>query len=257
MKRYHAFTGAYLGDFIAPGSGGLGGPQGIAVGPDGHVYVSSRDSDNVLKYDKTTGAFLGVFASLPDMTFPADLTFRGGLLYVSNFNPVSSYVARFNAVTGAFVDKFVTGLHTPDGQSWDSAGDLYVCSFGLGKVGKYNGTTGAFISDFVPSGFGGLSGALDSRFEPNGDFLVNSFNTGTVKRYNSSGGFLGDFASVGGWTQGMEIGPDGNLYVGDYQNSIIKKYNRANGMLLGNFTVGGGLLQPNNFIFRIPIHQIS
>ncbi len=257
VKRYDAFTGVYLGDFVTPGSGGLGGPQGIAVGPDGNIYVSSRDSDNVLRYNKTTGAFMGVFASLPDLAFPADLAFRGGHLYVSNFNGAGSYVARFDAMTGAFVDKFITNILGPDGLSWDTAGNLYVSSFGLGKVSKFNGTTGAFISDFVPAGFGGLGGPLDNRFEPNGDFLVSSFNTGTVKRYSSTGAYLGDFVSVGGATQGIEVGPDGNLYVGDYQNSMIKKYNRATGALLGVFASGGGLQQPNNFLFRIPLHQIS
>lgn len=251
VKRFHGLTGAFLGDFVTPGSGGLGGPQGIAFGPDGNLYVSSRDSDAVLRYNGQTGAFMGVFATLPDLAFPADITFRGGFLYVSNFVP-GGYVARFNATTGAFVDKFVTGIHTPDGQSWDAAGDLYVSSFGTNQILKYSCTTGAFISAFVPSGAGGLSGPLDSRFGANGEFFVNSFNSGTLKRYSSSGVYLGNFASAGGATQGVEIGLDGMLYVGNYQGSTISRFDPTTGAFLNTFASGNGLLQPNNFVFRGP-----
>lgn len=251
VKRFHGMTGAFLGDFVSPGSGGLGGPQGIAFGPDGNLYVASRDSDQVLRYNGQTGAFLGVFATLPDLAFPADITFRGPYLYVSNFVP-NGYVARFNAITGTFVDKFVTGIHTPDGQSWDANGDLYVSSFGTNQVVKYNGVTGAFISSFVPSSAGGLSGPLDNRFNSNGELLVNSFNTGTVKRYGPTGAYLGDFATAAGATQGMDIGLDGMLYIGNYQFSSIRRHDPTTGAFVGVFASGSGLLQPNNFIFRGP-----
>ena len=42
VKRYDAETGAYLGDFVAPGSGGLSTTQEVLFGPDGHLYVSGR-----------------------------------------------------------------------------------------------------------------------------------------------------------------------------------------------------------------------
>src|SRR5262245_11677339 len=40
--------------------GGLIEPEGIAFGPDGNLYVSSR-SDEVLRYDGTKGKFIDVF----------------------------------------------------------------------------------------------------------------------------------------------------------------------------------------------------
>src|SRR5436853_360049 len=51
----YGLTGALLGPFVTPGSGGLNSPQYITSGPDGNLYVSSTFSDQVLRYNGTTG----------------------------------------------------------------------------------------------------------------------------------------------------------------------------------------------------------
>src|SRR5262245_4373885 len=81
--------GAFLGTFVAGGSGGLASPNGILFGPDGDLYVASSalaghgalparpGTSQVLRYDGTTGAFLGTFVT-PDsggLRFPTFLTF--------------------------------------------------------------------------------------------------------------------------------------------------------------------------------------
>src|SRR5664279_693446 len=40
--------------FVAPGSGGLSQPKDLVVGPDGNVYVASRATNSVLRYDATS-----------------------------------------------------------------------------------------------------------------------------------------------------------------------------------------------------------
>ncbi|MGN6032451.1 MAG: Vgb family protein [Thermomicrobiales bacterium] len=41
--------------FVEPGAGGLHGPAGMAFGPDGALYVCSREAKQVLRFDAQTG----------------------------------------------------------------------------------------------------------------------------------------------------------------------------------------------------------
>lgn len=67
VRRY-SLEGAFLGTFIASGSGGLGVPVGLAFDEAANVaYVGSSVNDRVLRYNATTGAFIDVFAAAPGL----------------------------------------------------------------------------------------------------------------------------------------------------------------------------------------------
>src|SRR6266567_3945270 len=61
VVRFDGKTGKLIGDFVAPGSGGLSGTHGLAFGPDGNLYVNNRYGHNILRYNGRTGAFIDVF----------------------------------------------------------------------------------------------------------------------------------------------------------------------------------------------------
>ena len=59
VYRYNATTGALIGLFVSPGSGGLNGPRGMMFLPSGDLLVCSYTSNQILRYNGTTGAFVG------------------------------------------------------------------------------------------------------------------------------------------------------------------------------------------------------
>jgi hypothetical protein len=73
------------GVFVPSGSGGLNFNEDLAV-QGGSLYVLSRRSNTVLRYDASTGAFLSTFVSGSGLNDPIGLTFGpDGNLYVGNY----------------------------------------------------------------------------------------------------------------------------------------------------------------------------
>jgi DNA-binding beta-propeller fold protein YncE len=95
IKTYDE-KGNFIRDFVPPGSGGLQLPNGLAIGPDGNLYVSDTASGNVLRYNGKTGDFIDVFVprgtgdqGTPGLQVPTGIGFGlDGDLYVSNYPSV-------------------------------------------------------------------------------------------------------------------------------------------------------------------------
>lgn len=105
IKRYDGTTGAFVGNFVAPGSGGLNLPTYFIFGPDGNLYVSSNRDGSVKRYNGKTGAYIDDFvpAVSGDESLPYGLAFGpDGNLYVS-----MGAVKRYNGATGAYINDFV------------------------------------------------------------------------------------------------------------------------------------------------------
>ena len=213
------------------------------------LLVSSFDSFQVLRYDQTTGAFLGAYATGLPGDRPLGLTFGpDSNLYVgmNNFGPpFQSFVRRFDGGTGALIDTFASGggLLSPSHLVFGPDGNLFVASFGglapNSRVIRYNGVTGAYMDDFVPIGSGGLSGAEGLIFGPDGNLYVTSRVTNQVLRYDgSTGAFLGVFASGGNnGPIDLVFGPDDNLYVLDSTAGLLNilRFDGVTGASLGVF----------------------
>src|SRR5262249_25138060 len=94
VVRYDGATGAPLGTYVTPGSGGLSFPLGITFDPSGSfLFVTSPGTNQILRYNAVTGAYVGVAGSVID---PNGVTFGpDGLLYASG--GLSSRIMRFTA----------------------------------------------------------------------------------------------------------------------------------------------------------------
>lgn len=190
--------GAFLGNFVTPGSGGLNSAQDVKFGPDGNLYVVSSANDEILKYSGTTGTFLGVFATMnkPAHNGPIDLLFApDGYLYVTAFD--GSKILRLNETTGAVVDTFLP----PPGPDTAFVGvavtgnDVYASVInpadGSGSVLLYNETTRAFVKTIVSSGQDGLGGPADLGLL-NGQLVVEDDFNGQLLQFDAgSGTFTG------------------------------------------------------------------
>jgi WD40 repeat protein len=140
-----------------------------------------------------------------------------------------------------------------------TATDLYVGNFfgpGNEDVLRYNGSTGASLGTFVPSGSGGLTFPLGGAFGPDGNLYVSNSDTDSVLRYNGgTGAFINTFTSPVEDAAGMKFGPDQNLYVA---NSTapggVTKINGTTGAVVGPLT-GGVLSDPEGVVIG-PDHNL-
>ncbi len=261
IKRFNAETGAFIDDFIAAGSGGLGKPQEIIFGPDGHIYVTGFNNSQIKKYDRDTGAFLGNFTTNYSLNLPTKTTLHtDGLIYVSQWGG-NEKVVRFNMNTGDFVDEFTsTGVINGMGQAWDAEGNLFVVSWGNdgsdGNVQKFDATTGAFQGIFIPTGRGGLRGPVNIWID-NGELFVVDWSLGRVLRFDKqTGAFNGTFITGLTRTEGFTFGVDGSIYICDWQLNRVNRYD-SEGKFRGTFATGGGMSEPNEVIFGPPTNPTS
>ncbi|HSU30500.1 MAG TPA: PEP-CTERM sorting domain-containing protein [Bryobacteraceae bacterium] len=134
-----------------------------------------------------------------------------------------------------------------------TATDLYVGNFfgpGNEDVLRYNGSTGASLGTFVPTGSGGLTFPLGGAFGPDGNLYVSNSDAEAVLRYNgSTGAFMNTFASSVDDAAGMKFGPDQNLYVANSASpGGVTKINGTTGAVIGPLT-GGALSNPEGVVF--------
>jgi CSLREA domain-containing protein len=145
ILKFDSRTGAFLGEFVTPGSGGLKTPNSM-VFSGSHLYVTDATNNTVLRYNKTTGAFVDVFVSAGSggLDRPRDLLFYGANLLV--ISEVNNRVLRYNATTGASNGALITsGLDKPQGMAIGPDGALHVNSQNTKTLKRFDPATGAAL----------------------------------------------------------------------------------------------------------------
>jgi DNA-binding beta-propeller fold protein YncE len=230
IGRFNGSTGAFMGAFT---SGQNGQVRHMAF-HNGYLYMATQESNDVVRYDATTGAFVDVFVppGSGGLGVPSGLTFGpdGNLYVTSNGNAVLRYDSTTGAPLGTFVGTSSGGLSGAGGMAFDPSGAyLYVASGGSNQVLKYNGSTGAYVGVAASAG---LSGPDDVAFGSDGLLYVLSPGNSRILRYTESGTYVDDYvpAGISGLSQAQEMtfGPDGDLYVATLSPSQIMRFGTEN-----------------------------
>lgn len=157
------------------------------------LLVGNSGADSVVAFDEHTGRFLGAFiaADSGGLIEPDALSFGpDGQLYVSSGrDPEESAILRYDATTGAFIDRFAEGggLTRPYGHAWGPDGLLYVSSFLSDQILRYDARTGEFVDVFATGTGepGGANGPNGLAFGPDGKLYV-----------TTEGSVLGEFPGL-------------------------------------------------------------
>jgi hypothetical protein len=202
-------------------------------------------------------------ALLPFIVLPAML--RADLL-VSGFS--SSAVYRYDENSGLPIgtNPFINTsaphpLNQPHRVFVDAAGDLLVANAGFDSVLRYSGATGAYLSDFIAAGSGGLDYPVDMTLGPGGALYVSSQLSDAILRYDATtGAFIDTFVATG--AGGLD-GPsglvflNGELFVAGRFSNKIHRYD-ANGAPVGTgifYTSGSSVfgleIGPDNRLYAV------
>lgn len=206
---YDACTGTYQSNL--DNGNGLTGTQAIVRGPDGNLYVVSEGNDRVMRYDGTTLAFIDNFVWDNPGT-PED-----------DNGP----------------------LDGPTGLVFAPTGNLLVGSFNTDNILEYDGTTGAYIGEFVTAASGGLN-APDAgmTYGPDGNLYVPGWDSGRVHKYDGmTGADLGPFSDFIARPRTVLFSEDGSrLFVSSWGSNRVQELDPETGALIGSFVnlVGEG-----------------
>jgi hypothetical protein len=245
-------TGASLGTFVAPRSGGLVQPINPVYGPDGNLYVPDAQGNTVGRFNGATGNFIDSFVSAGSggLTWSYAITFGpDGHLYVAD--TPAGVIRRYNGTTGVYMGVFA------DFSEWHRGvleslvfgpdGNLYVAD--EITVVKVNGATGAFMSIFVTA-----AGML--AFGSDGTLYVGTAWNGVLRYNGTTGAFISQFVPFNGSRADSSIafGPDGNLYVPYYnefagQLDNVQRFNGQTGAFIGVFVPAGVTGQIDGMVF--------
>ncbi|HEY3242834.1 MAG TPA: hypothetical protein VGM03_05730 [Phycisphaerae bacterium] len=266
IVEFDGETGAFVGNFVQPGSGGLDEANGLVFGPNGNLFVANRmqfldTSDQILEFDGQTGAFIralvptggaqntGWLDSAQHLLFRPD----GRLLVASgDSESILAYdaaaVLNTPGASAPWLGVFAIGGPAPSLRYPYTIrplpnGNVIVTSAYGGQwtdnhIIEYHGATGRLVRHFTDPF--GMPYPVDILARANGNLLVSYYYNGVYQFEDATGSFLGIFTQPGAQTvyAGMTLGPNGNLFVAG-RNGIniqtIIQYSGATGALVGTF----------------------
>ena len=156
----------------------------------------------------------------------------------------------FNELTGTY-EKTVATIETPVASQIGFDGDLFLPSFTLGNIYRFDGFTGEYKGIFIHGGEGGLTNpsAPDFGLGPDGLLYVGDFATNKVLRFDRNGNFVDVFADHE--TSGLDkpympTFDETSFYIASGGTNSVLRWDIKTKKFLGAFVPpgSGGLVRP-------------
>jgi len=236
--------------------GQFNSPYGVALAPDGTVYVADTGNQRIQRFS-TTDQFLGTWGSQGSgdgqFGWPLGVAVASdGTVYVADMN--NHRIQHFSA-TGQFLGKWGSQgsgdgqFQYPHGVAVAPDGTVYVADSNNHRIQHFS-ATGQFLGQW------GSQGSGDGQFNhpegvavaPDGAVYVADSGNHRIQRFSATGQFLGQWGSQGSgdgqfqYPQGVAVAPDGTVYVADSGNDRIQRFS-ATGQFLdkwGSYGSGDG-----------------
>ncbi len=161
VDEFNATTGAFIKTY-SPG----GGWQWAGIyAPNGDVLIGSMSTQDIRRYDPTTGAFISVFQTVTD---PADMTYGpSGHLWVCSFG--GAKVLKLNPNTGAIVGLIpLPPFSQPNDIAFNPANnEILITDMRLNVCYRFDGTSFAMLGTFAGTGWARPHGIVISPYTGN------------------------------------------------------------------------------------------
>ena len=244
--------------FQGSGPGAFQFPRGIAVGPDGELYVADQLNHRVQVFTPG-GTYLRQIGSAATLQHPFHLAVSpAGILYVSDIG--NNRVSRFE-LDGSYLGFFngsglpgAPSFFQPRGLAFAPGGDVYVLDSGNNRIGRFT-PSGQAVSAIGAQGFG--DGEFETPFglasDGDGNLYVNdaayNYRIQVLDRFGTFVRKWGEFGAGPGqfdFAAGIAVDADRTVWVADHGNNRVQWFS-ATGTFLGQFgTPGSG---PGQFQF--------
>lgn len=288
-SKYNLFSGAPPGN--RPGQ--LYNPSGIALGPDGKIYVVDQGNNRVEKYDRkgrfirqwgSAGSGDGQFADSGENLGPTGIAASDRYVWVADtwnhrieqFTVSGKFVRAWGSYQNTYGKQsqniqFPTEFYGPRGIALGKDGLLYITDTGNKRVVVYT-QNGKFVRQWGTAGNGPaqLNEPVGIAVSREGKVFVADARNQRVQVFNTNGHPLGRF-KVNLWAgQGRlepYIGLDrySDVYITDPTSGTVTEYS-ASGSIISEYSGGDGgsldtplgiAVKPNGEVYIVDSNQSS
>jgi tripartite motif-containing protein 71 len=207
----------------------LSAPWGLAVGPDGYLYVADQGHYQVVEFSPT-GQYVTVFGN-PQLgaDYPIGVAVGTNYAYILD-GPRGifySYTLTGNGSSKTFTAPATLGNsgpvtlgNFPYGICLDPSGNVYIADDTKSRVAKFSPT-----GTFEMAVSAGLNGTRSVAVDFQGNIFAQDENTGLIHAFTPEGTPVTVFGDPSG-TEGIAVDSQGNVYETLYNNNLVAVYRR-------------------------------